>query len=373
MARARARRHALAARGRARDLRSSASAGSASCSRSGRRCAAFDIHAPLPAAGLVLVLMNVATIFPLWPGNVGLVQAAIALPLVAVRRPATRRASRSGFGLQAIEASVGIGVGLSSSRARGSRSRCCASCRRTPTTRPRGRSECARRRRRVRAARSRARLASRASCPPARRPRRSPRGFRARGADADELPVADGGEGTVDVLDGARRRAARRRATRSAGRVARTGSCSRTARRWSRRRRRSRSIRTRLDPLRGVEPRARPADRRAQGLLAARSSGSAARRRSTAAPGCSRCSTSCRCRRASPATWQTPLVRRAARSSARRRARRPAQVAELEARFAGRGSRRSPSCRARARPAGSARRSPRSARSSSPARSSCST
>src|SRR5262249_20117731 len=30
---------------------------------------AFAIHAPMPAAGLVLVLMNVATIFPLWPGN----------------------------------------------------------------------------------------------------------------------------------------------------------------------------------------------------------------------------------------------------------------------------------------------------------------
>jgi len=35
----------------------------------------------LPAAGLVLVLMNIATIVPLWPGNIGLVQAAVALPL----------------------------------------------------------------------------------------------------------------------------------------------------------------------------------------------------------------------------------------------------------------------------------------------------
>ena len=72
---------------------------------------AFDIHAPLPAAGLVLVLINVATIFPLWPGNVGLVQAAIALPLVryGVGYP---HGVAFGFGLQAIEASVGIGVGL---------------------------------------------------------------------------------------------------------------------------------------------------------------------------------------------------------------------------------------------------------------------
>jgi len=72
---------------------------------------AFDIHAPLPAAGLVLVLMNVATIFPLWPGNVGLLQAAIALPLLhyGVSSP---RGIAYGIGLQAIEASVGVGFGL---------------------------------------------------------------------------------------------------------------------------------------------------------------------------------------------------------------------------------------------------------------------
>ncbi len=73
---------------------------------------AFDIHAPLPAAGLVLLLMNVATIFPLWPGNVGLVQVAIATPLAASYGVAYARGVAYGFGLQAIEASVGIGVGL---------------------------------------------------------------------------------------------------------------------------------------------------------------------------------------------------------------------------------------------------------------------
>jgi uncharacterized protein (TIRG00374 family) len=72
---------------------------------------AFDIHSPLPAAGLVLLLMNVATIFPLWPGNVGLVQAAIALPLVGYGI-AYPHGVAYGFGLQAIEASVGVGVGL---------------------------------------------------------------------------------------------------------------------------------------------------------------------------------------------------------------------------------------------------------------------
>jgi uncharacterized protein (TIRG00374 family) len=71
---------------------------------------AFHIYEGLPAAALVLVLVNVATIFPLWPGNVGLVQAAVALPLIAYG-VAKARGIAFGFGLQAIEASVGVGVG----------------------------------------------------------------------------------------------------------------------------------------------------------------------------------------------------------------------------------------------------------------------
>jgi uncharacterized protein (TIRG00374 family) len=73
---------------------------------------AFGIHEAMPAAGLVLVLMNVATIFPLWPGNVGLVQAAVAIPLASYYGVAKGTGIAFGFGLQAIEASVGIGVGL---------------------------------------------------------------------------------------------------------------------------------------------------------------------------------------------------------------------------------------------------------------------
>jgi uncharacterized protein (TIRG00374 family) len=73
---------------------------------------AFGIHEALPAAGLVLVLMNVATLFPLWPGNVGLVQAAVALPLFSYYGVAKANGIAFGFGLQAIEASVGVGVGL---------------------------------------------------------------------------------------------------------------------------------------------------------------------------------------------------------------------------------------------------------------------
>ena len=55
--------------------------------------------------------MNIAIIFPLWPGNVGLVQAAVALPLRQYG-VAYARGFAFGIGLQAIEASVGVCIGL---------------------------------------------------------------------------------------------------------------------------------------------------------------------------------------------------------------------------------------------------------------------
>ena len=57
------------------------------------------------------MLVTVATIVPLWPGNVGLVQIAVATPLVnyGIAYP---HGIAFGIGLQAIEASVGVGVGL---------------------------------------------------------------------------------------------------------------------------------------------------------------------------------------------------------------------------------------------------------------------
>ena len=72
---------------------------------------AFGIDAPLPAAGLVLVLMNIATIVPLWPGNIGLVQAAVALPLrnYGVAYPI---GFAYGIVLQAIEIACGVMLGL---------------------------------------------------------------------------------------------------------------------------------------------------------------------------------------------------------------------------------------------------------------------
>ena len=66
----------------------------------------------MPAAGLVLILMNVATMIPLWPGNVGLVQVAVATPLSVSYGIEYAHGLAFGFGLQAIEASVGIGIGL---------------------------------------------------------------------------------------------------------------------------------------------------------------------------------------------------------------------------------------------------------------------
>jgi glycosyltransferase 2 family protein len=73
--------------------------------------AAFALHVPLPAAALVLLLMNIATVFPLWPGNVGLLQAAVALPL-AQYGVAYSTGFAYGLVLQAVEMSVGVGVGL---------------------------------------------------------------------------------------------------------------------------------------------------------------------------------------------------------------------------------------------------------------------
>jgi uncharacterized protein (TIRG00374 family) len=72
---------------------------------------AFGMDAPLPAAGLVLVLMNIASIVPLWPGNIGLVQAAVALPLrnYGVAYPV---GFAYGIVLQAIEIACGVGLGL---------------------------------------------------------------------------------------------------------------------------------------------------------------------------------------------------------------------------------------------------------------------
>jgi glycosyltransferase 2 family protein len=72
---------------------------------------AFGLDLPLSAAALVLLLVNVATIFPLWPGNVGLLQAVVALPLRSYG-VAYSTGIAFGLGLQVLEMSVGVGLGL---------------------------------------------------------------------------------------------------------------------------------------------------------------------------------------------------------------------------------------------------------------------
>ncbi|HEY5295231.1 MAG TPA: lysylphosphatidylglycerol synthase transmembrane domain-containing protein [Gaiellaceae bacterium] len=72
---------------------------------------AFHLALPLTAAAAVLALMNVALILPLWPGNVGLQQAAIALPLLAYG-VSYAHGFAYGIGLQAIESSVGYAGGM---------------------------------------------------------------------------------------------------------------------------------------------------------------------------------------------------------------------------------------------------------------------
>jgi uncharacterized protein (TIRG00374 family) len=72
---------------------------------------AFGIDESFTAAALVLVLMNLVLIFPLWPGNVGLMQAAIALALLPYG-VGYARGFAFGIGLQAIEMAVGVALGL---------------------------------------------------------------------------------------------------------------------------------------------------------------------------------------------------------------------------------------------------------------------
>ncbi len=72
---------------------------------------AFHLSLPLVAAAVVLALMNIALLLPLWPGNVGLQQTAVALPLVAYG-VVYARGFAYGIGLQAIESSVGYVLGL---------------------------------------------------------------------------------------------------------------------------------------------------------------------------------------------------------------------------------------------------------------------
>jgi glycosyltransferase 2 family protein len=72
---------------------------------------AFGIEEGFEAVGLVFLIMNVVTVFPFWPGNVGLVQAAVALVLLRYGVD-YGHGFAFGIGLQAIEAGVGMALGF---------------------------------------------------------------------------------------------------------------------------------------------------------------------------------------------------------------------------------------------------------------------
>jgi uncharacterized membrane protein YbhN (UPF0104 family) len=72
---------------------------------------AFATPVPLAAAGLVLLAVNAVLAFPVWPGGVGLYQAAVALVLVPYGL-AYADGFAAGVGVQAVESVTGIGVGL---------------------------------------------------------------------------------------------------------------------------------------------------------------------------------------------------------------------------------------------------------------------
>jgi glycosyltransferase 2 family protein len=72
---------------------------------------AFGLELPLSAAALVLALVNLAILFPLWPGNIGLLQATVAVPLAAYAVDYGHGIA-FGAGMQAIEVAVGVSLGL---------------------------------------------------------------------------------------------------------------------------------------------------------------------------------------------------------------------------------------------------------------------
>ncbi len=72
---------------------------------------AFGINEPIAAAALVLLVVNVALAFPLWPSAVGLYQVAVALALLPYGI-SYEHGFAAGIGIQAIEIAVGVGLGL---------------------------------------------------------------------------------------------------------------------------------------------------------------------------------------------------------------------------------------------------------------------
>jgi peptidoglycan/xylan/chitin deacetylase (PgdA/CDA1 family)/uncharacterized membrane protein YbhN (UPF0104 family) len=74
--------------------------------------AAADIHATIGTAGVVFLVSTLVQLFPFWPGNVGLFQAAVAQVLVQAYPIDFTHAIAFAVGLQVIEVSLGVGLGF---------------------------------------------------------------------------------------------------------------------------------------------------------------------------------------------------------------------------------------------------------------------
>ena len=74
--------------------------------------AAADIHPTIGRAGLVFLVSTLVQLFPFWPGNIGLFQAAVAQVLVQAYPIDFPHALAFAVGLQVIEVSLGVGLGF---------------------------------------------------------------------------------------------------------------------------------------------------------------------------------------------------------------------------------------------------------------------
>jgi peptidoglycan/xylan/chitin deacetylase (PgdA/CDA1 family)/uncharacterized membrane protein YbhN (UPF0104 family) len=73
---------------------------------------AADIHATIGTAGLVFLVSTLVQLFPFWPGNIGLFQAAVAQVLVQAYPIDFPHAIAFAVGLQVIEVGLGVGLGF---------------------------------------------------------------------------------------------------------------------------------------------------------------------------------------------------------------------------------------------------------------------
>ena len=73
---------------------------------------AFDIHATVGRAALVFLASNLIQLFVIVPGNIGVFQTSVALPLQQVYGVNLAHGIAFGVGLQLIEAVLGVGLGF---------------------------------------------------------------------------------------------------------------------------------------------------------------------------------------------------------------------------------------------------------------------